>query len=180
MAAPFNARSIVPAWSVTTKGPFPSSLASIMQRIRNSKVKTTSETGYLIACTSSMKKQIEIIILLCFISCTKTDKIEDLVELKPLPEKVIYANKEKSELQFYADKIESMKINKVDKRLDSSAEKSEFTKHIVNLGANYNRCVELLNEIEKSASNEKNGSTFKSCLVQLDSIMKYILFNYKI
>lgn len=123
-----------------------------------------------------MKKQIWIIFFLSLLSCTRADKIE---EFRPLPEKVKFTEQEKSQLQSYAKKIKSMKMSNVESKLDSN-EKAEFSRQIVNLSEQYNRCVDLLNEIEKSSGNVKSDEGLKICINQLEVIMKYVFINYKL
>lgn len=126
-----------------------------------------------------MKKQIWIIYFLIFFSCTRENKIDDLMKFKTLPEKVKFTEQEKSQLQSYAKKIKSMKMSKVESKLDAN-EKAEFARQIVNLRKQYNRCIDLLNEIEKSSDNVKSDQGLRNCLDQLEVIMKYVFINYKL
>lgn len=83
-------------------------------------------------------------------SCSPNNEVEEQVVIKPLPEKVTFAARENSQLQSYADTINLMDIKGVERRLNSKNKKDDFTRQMVMLRKNYNRCVDKITEIEKT------------------------------
>lgn len=108
--------------------------------------------------------------------------MEELLVLKPLPENVTFAISEKAQLKNYEDKINSMDVKGANQKLSSEIDQKDFARQVVKLRKSYNKCVDVVNQIEKKKNQDKFkiDDSFMICIDQLDVVVKYVLLHYKL
>ncbi|MDO9181836.1 MAG: hypothetical protein Q7U04_05480 [Bacteriovorax sp.] len=103
------------------------------------------------------------------------------IALKQVPI-VVYAAEEASELREYASKFESIDVAKILLKLKSKAEKEKFKYRILDFKIAYNKCADIVIELEsfKTKDKLKKKRELKELLAELDAIWKYLIVNYKL
>lgn len=126
-----------------------------------------------------MRYILSFIILLVLISCSRADFAQK-INLKSVHTPASIKVEEEAKLRDYATKINTIDIDKTLAQLQSKKEKKEFKYRIAELKTAYNKCVDKLDEADKTSFKDKKIRELKECMFQFAAIWNYILSNYKL
>lgn len=129
-----------------------------------------------------LKYFLTFIFLISLSSCNSKKQFENEMVLKPIPSNITIALVEANQLRDYKVKLESLDINKTLSQLKNDSEKNKFKSQIINLRIAFNQSVEKLQVFEEIPPKDKTEkyNELKNSIVKLDTVWKYIVFNFKI
>lgn len=115
-------------------------------------------------------------------SCFSKKSFEKEMVLKPLPSKIVLGRAEANQLSDYKIKLQSLDVDKILSQLKNNSEKDNFKDQIINLRNAYNKSVEKLQILEKAQGKNKElkYNQLKDSIIELNTIWKYIIVNFRI